>query len=76
VLVREDVRTIGAPTQRDDRIVLEAQQRVADVALDTLLDELFLERVRVGVADAAEPLEADLSRRGGQTTSGNSAPPR
>jgi hypothetical protein len=64
------VRDVAARADGDDRIVLEQEQRVADLAGDALLQELLLELVRLVVGDAPEPADLDL------TTSGNSAPPR
>ena len=58
---REDVLRMGAAAERDDRIVLEEEERVADLAADACFDEALLEGEGVSVAHAAEPVGGDAS---------------
>ena len=51
---------MGAAAEGDDRLVLEEEQRVADLAADARFDQALLQRERVCVPDAPEPVGGDL----------------
>ena len=44
-----------AAAERDDRLVLEEEQRVADLAADARVDEALLQRVRLAPYGARAP---------------------
>ena len=72
----EHVRLLGAATQRDDRRVLEQEQRVADAAVDPRGHEALLEGVRLGVAHRPQPASVDGAAGHVSPPGGSSAPPR
>ena len=52
----EHVLFLRAAPERDDGIVLEQEQRVADLARDAPLHEPLLQRVRLRVRNATQPV--------------------
>ena len=69
---RADVGLVGLPAQGQDGRMLEQEERVGDVARDALVDEPFLDRPGLAIADPAQP--ADIERTGGRR-GGRFAPP-
>src|SRR5262249_5439178 len=55
-LAHEDMGRIGATPQRDDRIVLEEEEGVADVPAHARFDERGLEIVGFAVGDSPEEM--------------------
>jgi len=59
----DDVLALRAAAEGDDGVVLEEEQRIADLSGDALLDEAFLEAMRFVVADPTEPVRGDGASR-------------
>src|ERR1019366_10246161 len=59
----KDVLFVGPAPERDDGLVLEEEERVADGARDSRRQELLLERQRVAVTHTPEPPRLELTHR-------------
>ena len=59
----EHVLGVRAAPERDDRLVLEQKERVAYLALDPGGEQALLQRVRLGVAHAPEPVRGQAAHR-------------
>ena len=58
----QDVGRVGVPAEGQDGGMLQEQELVPDATRRALVDEPFLEGVRLAIVDAAEP--AGVDRRG------------